>query len=67
MAAQALIKFRESPDSLANKPVVQERIGDYSVTYAYELTYSDMELPKYLRARLAARFGAGGATAVRSL
>lgn len=67
MAAQALVKFRESPtESLASKPVVQERIGDYSVTYAYELTYSDMELPKYLRARLAARFGAGGGLVVRS-
>ena len=57
MAGQALVKFRESPESIGSKPVVQERIGDYSVTYAYELTYSDMELPKYLRSRLAARFG----------
>lgn len=65
MAGQALVKFRDNPDALGSKPVVQERIGDYSVTYAYELTYSDMELPKYLRARLAARFG-GGARVVRS-
>lgn len=61
MVGQALVKFRESPESaIASKPVVQERIGDYSVTYAYELTYSDMELPKYLRRRLGARFGMGG-------
>ncbi|MCX4572284.1 hypothetical protein OHB41_03605 [Streptomyces sp. NBC_01571] len=66
MAAQALVKFRESPDAIASKPVIQERIGDYSVTYAYELAYSDMELPKYLRARLAARFGAGGGQVVKS-
>lgn len=59
MAGQALVKFRESPESIGSKPVVQERIGDYSVTYANELTYSDMELPKYLRARLLARFGGG--------
>lgn len=66
MAAQALVKFRESPDAIGSKPVVQERIGDYSVTYAYELTYSDMELPKYLRARLAARFGSAGGLVVKS-
>ncbi|MFF8473886.1 hypothetical protein [Streptomyces sp. NPDC015414] len=66
MAGQALMKFRDAPDAYGSKPIVQERIGDYSATYAYELTYSDMELPKYLRARLAARFG-GGARGVRSL
>lgn len=65
MAAQCLVKLRESPESLSSKPVVQERIGDYSVTYAYELAYSEMEIPKYLRAQLAARFGTGGGQAVR--
>ncbi|WP_329544696.1 hypothetical protein OG548_08240 [Streptomyces sp. NBC_01356] len=66
MVGQALVKFRESPEAaIASKPVIQERIGDYSVTYAYELTYSDMELPKYLRRRLAARFG-NGASLVKS-
>ncbi|KOG21997.1 hypothetical protein [Streptomyces viridochromogenes] len=63
MAGQALVKYRENPEAIGTKPVVQERIGDYSVTYAYELTYSDMELPKYLRRRLAARFGNGVETA----
>ncbi|MEE1835757.1 hypothetical protein [Streptomyces sp. SP17KL33] len=67
LAAIALVNFRSgaNAEDLAAKPVVQERIGDYSVTYAYELTFSDMELPKYLRARLAARFGTSAAS-VRS-
>ncbi|MGW3724831.1 hypothetical protein [Streptomyces sp. NPDC000851] len=69
MAAQALVKYRESPgESLAAKPVVEERIGDYSVKYADGMvSYSDMELPDYLRRRLAARFGNGAGTVVKSL
>jgi hypothetical protein len=60
LVGQALVRFRESPESaISSKPVVQERIGDYAVSYASEFTYSDMELPKYLRRRLAARFGSG--------
>ncbi|MEU0245175.1 hypothetical protein ABZ192_12720 [Streptomyces sp. NPDC006235] len=65
MAGQALVKFRESPETaLADKPKIQERIGDYSVTYGYSVTYSDMELPRYLRDSLAARFGGGAALVV---
>ncbi|WP_431950479.1 hypothetical protein [Actinacidiphila sp. bgisy167] len=56
MAARGLSAYRSGDP--AAKPVIQERIGDYSVTYGYDVSYSDMELPKYLRARLAARFGA---------
>lgn len=67
MAGQALVKYRENPDAVGSKPVVQERIGDYSVTYAYGPSYSDMELPKYLRARLARRFGNGAGTLGRTL
>jgi hypothetical protein len=67
LAGQELIKFRESPDTaLATKPVIQERIGDYSVTFGYTVKFSDMELPDYLRARLSARFG-NGAYSLRSL
>lgn len=65
MVGRALVRYRESPDAaVASKPVIQERIGDYSVTYAYDVSYSDMELPKYLRARLARRFGNGVGLAV---
>lgn len=65
MVGQALVKFRQSPEAaLADKPVIQERIGDYSVTYGYSVTFSDMELPRYLRDSLAARFGGGAALAV---
>ncbi|WP_229913637.1 hypothetical protein [Streptomyces capitiformicae] len=42
-----------------------ERIGDYSVTYGDSGLITTMELPDYLRERLAARFG-GGAALVRS-
>lgn len=67
LAVQELVKFRESPESaLTARPVIQERIGDYSVTYGYTVTFSDMELPDYLRKRLAARFG-NSARGVRSL
>ena len=65
MAGQALLKFRESPETaLTDKPKIQERIGDYSVTYGYSVTYSDMDLPKYLRDQLRARFGGGASLAV---
>lgn len=59
LAGQELVKFRANPDAIAEKPVIQERIGDYSATYGYTVLFSDMELPAYLRARLAARFGNG--------
>ncbi|MFI8830544.1 hypothetical protein ACIGPN_05900 [Streptomyces afghaniensis] len=61
LAGQELVKLRANPDAIAEKPVIQERIGDYSATYGYTVLFSDMELPAYLRARLAARFGNGPA------
>jgi len=65
MAGQALVKFREAPEvALTDKPKIQERIGDYSVTYGYSVTYSDMDLPKYVKDQLRARFGGGVALAV---
>jgi len=67
LVGQALVSLRESPEAaLANRPKIQERIGDYSVTYGYSPGFSDMELPKYLRARLAARFGNGAGVVVKS-
>lgn len=67
LVGQELVKFRESPEgALTDKPVIQERIGDYSATYGYTVLNSDMELPTYLRKRLAARFG-NGVSLLRSL
>lgn len=59
LVGQELVKFREAgaESALADRPLIQERIGDWSATYAYETRQSDMELPKYWRDRLAARFG----------
>lgn len=67
LAAAALLAHRESGDGsdLAARPVIQERIGDYSATYSYSPQFSEMELPAYLRKQLAARFG-GGVSVVRS-
>jgi hypothetical protein len=68
MAGQALLAFRENEDALAalaDKPLSQERIGDWSATYTFAPEYSVMELPGKMRSRLAARFG-GNLAAVRS-
>lgn len=67
LAAKALVSFRSSPDGtgIADKQLIQERIGDYSATYTYAPAFSEMEIPAYLRSRLAARFG-NGATVVKS-
>ncbi|MCI3271020.1 hypothetical protein [Streptomyces cylindrosporus] len=68
MVGQALLVFRESDDALtalADKPLSQERIGDWSATYSFAPDYSVMELPEKIRNRLAARFG-GNAQAVKS-
>ncbi|MGW3711407.1 hypothetical protein ACWDN6_14825 [Streptomyces albogriseolus] len=67
LAATALLAHRESGDGadLAARPVIQERIGDYSATYSYSPQFSEMELPEYLRRQLAARFG-GGISVVKS-
>lgn len=52
---------RVSPDGsgLAAGDKQQERIGDYFVIYGADGGVTEMELPPYLRARLAARFGNG--------
>jgi hypothetical protein len=68
MAGQALLSFRENEDALAalaDKPLSQERIGDWSATYTFAPEYSVMELPEKVRRRLAARFG-GNLAAVRA-
>lgn len=63
LAAVALSSQRSG--SLETRPVVSERIGDYSATYAYDSLFTESELPDYVRSRLAARFG-NGATVVNS-
>lgn len=68
MTGMALADYRADPDGtagLAAADIRAERIGDYSVTYGSHGLITGMELPDYLRERLAARFG-GGATIVRS-
>ncbi|ADE43453.1 head-tail adaptor [Streptomyces phage phiSASD1] len=68
MAGQALLSFRENEDALsalADKPLAQERIGDWSATYAFAPEFSVMEIPEKMRRRLAARFG-GTIAAVRA-
>lgn len=67
IVAAALVAYRtgNQGESLANRPVIQERIGDYSATYSYNPLFSEVELPDYLRERLRARFG-GGAGLVKS-
>jgi hypothetical protein len=61
----ALADYRADPEGagLAAGDIRSERIGDYSVTYGDSGLITAMELPDYLRERLAARFG-GGATLV---
>lgn len=70
LAARQLVAYRESGDGtgMADRLLMQERIGDYSVMYAAGATdtsFSDIELPKYLRDRLSARYGCGSAVVVR--
>ncbi|MEU0761587.1 hypothetical protein ABZ351_18170 [Streptomyces microflavus] len=67
IAAAALVSHRAEDDGtgIAAADIRSERIGDYAVTYGDDGLISDMELPDYLRERLAARFG-GGAELVRS-
>ncbi|MET9999834.1 hypothetical protein ABZ069_23170 [Streptomyces microflavus] len=67
IAAAALKSHRAEDDGtgIAAADIRSERIGDYAVTYGDDGLISDMELPDYLRERLAARFG-GGAELVRS-
>ncbi|MEV6174883.1 hypothetical protein AB0L99_42595 [Streptomyces sp. NPDC051954] len=67
ITATALADYRADADGggLAAADIRSERIGDYSVTYGDAGLITTMELPDYLRERLAARFG-GGAVLVRS-
>lgn len=67
IAAAALVAWRSQPDGggLAAGDVRAESLGDYSVTYGDTGLITEMELPDYLRERLAARFG-GGVAVVRS-
>lgn len=63
LAGQALVAHR-SGDAMA-RAVSEERIGDYSVTYADSET-GTMTLSDFQRARLAARFGSGAGVVVKS-
>lgn len=67
MVAAAMVAYRSQDDGagLAAGNITSERIGDYAVTYGGDKLITEMELPDYLRERLAARFG-GGAGLVRS-
>lgn len=67
IAAATLVAYRSQPDGegLAAKDIRSERIGDYAVTYGDAGLITEVELPDYLRARLAARFG-GGVAVVKS-
>jgi hypothetical protein len=57
----ALADYRADPEGagVAAGDIRSERIGDYAVTYGSEGLITSMELPDYLRERLAARFGDG--------
>lgn len=61
IAAAALMAYRADEDGagLAAEDIRSERIGDYAVTYGDSGLITKMELPDYLRERLAARFGGG--------
>ncbi len=67
LVAGALASYRadDGGASLGTQVVTSERIGDYAVTYGGDGLATDMELPGYLRERLAARFG-GGVSVLRS-
>lgn len=68
ITAAALADYRADPDGTAGldaADIRSERIGDYAVTYGSHGLITTMELPDYLRERLAARFG-GGAALLRS-
>lgn len=68
LAAKSLVSLRSAPDGtgMADRTMVSERVGDYSAVYTYATPlYSDAELPDYLRARLAARFGGAAGVVVR--
>lgn len=60
LAGGVLVELRsgDALGALASRPLVSERIGDYSAVYSYAAPLlSSLEIPDYLRKRLAARFG----------
>lgn len=63
--AMASYRAEDGGASLGTQVITSERIGDYAVTFGGDGLATDMELPAYLRERLAARFG-GGAYSLRS-
>lgn len=67
LAATALADYRSDAENagMGAADIRSERIGDYAVTYGSHGLITGMELPDYLRERLAARFG-GGAAVVTS-
>lgn len=67
ITAAILVAYRAEAGGtgLAAKDIRAERIGDYQVTYGDDGRLTELELPEYLRERLAARFG-GGAAVVRT-
>lgn len=67
IAATALADYRADVEGagLAAGDIRSERIGDYAVSYGSHGLITSMELPDYLRERLAARFG-GGVSLLRS-
>ncbi|MFB7225235.1 hypothetical protein [Streptomyces sp. NPDC056227] len=67
LVAGAMASYRADDNgaSLGTQVITSERIGDYAVTFGGDGLATDMELPAYLRDRLAARFG-GGVSTLRS-
>lgn len=68
MVAAALVAYRSEEGGAglaADKVLTSERLGDWAVTYGNDGRITEMDLPQYLRERLAARFG-GGMGLVRS-
>jgi hypothetical protein len=67
IAATALADYRSDAEGagLGAGDIRSERIGDYAVSYGSHGLITSMELPDYLRERLAARFG-GGVSLLRS-
>lgn len=68
MAVSVLLDYRKNPTSggLSTRRVQSEKVGEYSVNYAGAWRISEHDLPDYVRARLAARFGSGPALVVKS-
>ncbi|MGW3627287.1 hypothetical protein [Streptomyces sp. NPDC000880] len=68
MTAAALVSYRSEEGGTglaADKVLTSERLGDWAATYGNDGRITEMDLPQYLRERLAARFG-GGVDLLRS-